>query len=43
MLVIRDSHLISAHSANKELKAEFWQCCHTDENSDRAEATIRRV
>jgi leucyl aminopeptidase (aminopeptidase T) len=35
-LVIRDSRLISAESANKELEGEFWQYCHTDENSDRA-------
>lgn len=35
-LVIRGSRLVSAESANKELEAEFWQYCHTDENSDRA-------
>jgi aminopeptidase len=32
---IRDSRLISAQSANKELEDEFWRYCHTDENSDR--------
>ena len=30
-----DSRLREAHSANKELEAEFWSYCHTDENSDR--------
>jgi aminopeptidase len=32
---ITDSRLESVHSDNKELEAEFWQYCHTDENSDR--------
>jgi leucyl aminopeptidase (aminopeptidase T) len=30
-----DSRLRQAHSSNKELEAEFWNYCHTDENSDR--------
>ena len=32
---VADSRLKSAESANKELEAEFWRYCHTDENSDR--------
>ncbi len=32
---VADSRLQSAQSANKELEAEFWRYCHTDENSDR--------
>jgi len=34
-IVIEDSRLTTVHSANKELEREFWQYCHTDENSDR--------
>ena len=30
-----ESRLLEAHCANKELEAEFWRYCHTDENSDR--------
>jgi aminopeptidase len=30
-----ESRLRSAHCDNKELEAEFWRYCHTDENSDR--------
>ena len=30
-----ESRLTEAHCANKELEAEFWRYCHTDENSDR--------
>jgi len=30
-----DSRLREARSINKELEAEFWSYCHTDENSDR--------
>jgi leucyl aminopeptidase (aminopeptidase T) len=30
-----ESRLREAHCANKELEAEFWSYCHTDENSDR--------
>ena len=33
---IRDSRLVEVHSDNKELEADFWRYCHTDENSDRA-------
>ena len=29
------NRLTEAHSANKELQHEFWDYCHTDENSDR--------
>lgn len=32
---IEANRLVEAHSANKELQAEFWQYTHTDENSDR--------
>jgi leucyl aminopeptidase (aminopeptidase T) len=30
-----DSRLKEAHSANEELRREFWDYCHTDEFSDR--------
>jgi len=32
---IVNSRLTEAHCANKDLEAEFWRYCHTDENSDR--------
>ena len=32
---IKENRLVSAVSDNKELQAEFWDYCHTDENSDR--------
>lgn len=32
---VRDNRLVAATSENKELEREFWQYCHTDENSDR--------
>lgn len=32
---VEGNRLKSAHSANKELEAEFWNYTHTDENSDR--------
>ncbi len=32
---VRKNRLIEAHSANKELKDDFWAYTHTDENSDR--------
>ncbi len=32
---IRDSRMVSAVCANKELEREFWDYCHTDKNSDR--------
>jgi leucyl aminopeptidase (aminopeptidase T) len=32
---IEGNRLIEAHSANKELKDDFWAYTHTDENSDR--------
>jgi aminopeptidase len=32
---VRNNRLIEAHSANKELKDDFWAYTHTDENSDR--------
>src|SRR5262249_57082018 len=32
---IVNSRLTGAHSENKDLEAEFWRYCHTDENSDR--------
>jgi aminopeptidase len=35
-IAVKDSRLMEAHSDNKELEREFWDYCHTDENSDRA-------
>ncbi len=32
---VEGSRLVEAHSDNLELKQEFWQYTHTDENSDR--------
>lgn len=32
---VKGNRLIEAHSDNKELQREFWDYCHTDENSDR--------
>jgi aminopeptidase len=32
---IKGNRLIEAHSANRELKDDFWAYTHTDENSDR--------
>jgi len=32
---IENSRLQEAHSENKALESEFWDYCHTDENSDR--------
>ncbi len=32
---IQGNRLVSAESANRELRDEFWAYCHTDENSDR--------
>jgi leucyl aminopeptidase (aminopeptidase T) len=32
---VERNRLVAAHSDNKELEAEFWRYCHTDENSDR--------
>ena len=32
---IKENRLIEAHSANKELKDDFWAYTHTDENSNR--------
>lgn len=32
---VKNNRLIEAHSANKELKDDFWAYTHTDENSDR--------
>lgn len=32
---VQDSRLIEARCANRSLESEFWQYCHTDENSDR--------
>jgi leucyl aminopeptidase (aminopeptidase T) len=34
-LRIEDSRLVEAVSDNRQLQAEFWEYCHTDENSDR--------
>ncbi len=32
---VKGNRLIEAHSANKELKVDFWAYTHTDENSNR--------
>jgi leucyl aminopeptidase (aminopeptidase T) len=32
---VKGNRLIEAHSANKELRDDFWAYTHTDENSDR--------
>ncbi len=32
---VKGNRLVDAHSANKELKDDFWAYTHTDENSDR--------
>lgn len=32
---VEKNRLTEAHSDNKELEREFWEYCHTDENSDR--------
>ncbi len=32
---VQDNRLVEAHSTNKALEKEFWDYCHTDENSDR--------
>jgi leucyl aminopeptidase (aminopeptidase T) len=34
-LEIRDARLVSAECARKDLQQEFWNYCHTDQNSDR--------
>jgi leucyl aminopeptidase (aminopeptidase T) len=35
VLEIRGARLVSAECSRKDLQAEFWSYCHTDENSDR--------
>jgi aminopeptidase len=35
VLEIRGARLVSAECSRKDLQAEFWGYCHTDENSDR--------
>jgi aminopeptidase len=35
VLEIRGARLVSAKCGRKDLAAEFWNYCHTDENSDR--------
>jgi aminopeptidase len=32
---VENSRLVEAVSANRELEADFWRYCHTDQNSDR--------
>lgn len=32
---VEGNRMVSAESANRELRDEFWAYCHTDENSDR--------
>src|ERR1700675_2047031 len=34
---VKGNRVIAAHSANKELKDDFWAYTHTDENSNRVE------
>src|SRR5207237_5042761 len=34
-LEIAEGRLVAAHCARTDLEQEFWQYCHTDENSDR--------
>jgi len=34
-ILVKGNRLIEAHSANKELKDDFWAYTHTDENSNR--------
>lgn len=34
-ITVKDNRLTEARSENKELEREFWEYCHTDENSDR--------
>jgi len=35
VLEIREARLVSAQCSRKDLEKEFWDYCHTDENSDR--------
>ncbi len=35
VLEVRGGRLFGAHSSRKDLEREFWDYCHTDENSDR--------
>src|SRR5271165_4680001 len=35
VLTIKAGRLVHAECARKDLEAEFWEYCHTDENSDR--------
>ena len=35
MLTIKAARLVGVECARKELEQEFWEYCHTDENSDR--------
>ena len=35
MLEIRDGRLVSARCERADLERDFWNYCHTDENSDR--------
>ncbi len=34
-LTIRNARLVEVHCDRKDLEQEFWEYCHTDENSDR--------
>jgi leucyl aminopeptidase (aminopeptidase T) len=34
-LELRGAKLVAAHCSRKDLEKEFWEYCHTDENSDR--------
>jgi len=34
-LEIQKARLVAAHCSRKDLEQEFWEYCHTDENSDR--------
>jgi leucyl aminopeptidase (aminopeptidase T) len=35
VLTIKGGRLMAAHSKRADLEREFWDYCHTDENSDR--------
>ena len=40
---VKANRVIAAHSANKELKDDFWAYTHTDENSNRVGEFAQRV
>jgi len=34
-ITVKDNRLVEGHCTNKALEKDFWDYCHTDENSDR--------